>query len=207
MNDFLYLASQSPRRHELLRQFGLRTEPLVAAPDEDAESLEATIVGESPTNYVRRVTDAKLRAALARLATRGLPAAPVLVADTTVALGGRILGKPRDAADAADMLAALAGRTHRVLTAVALARPRPQGEGWNTDDAISVSRVTFARLKPAEIERYVESGESLDKAGAYGLQGRAAAFVKRVDGSPSGIIGLPLHETAKLLRRAGFTLP
>lgn len=197
-SDLLYLASRSPRRLELLRGLGLAVEPLVAAPDEDAEALEAHCPGEAPADYVRRVTRAKLDAARARLAARGLPAAPILAADTTVALGGTLLGKPRDAADAAAMLARLSGRTHRVLTAVAVAH------GARTLRAITVSRVRFARLSGAQIDRYVATGEPMDKAGAYAVQGGAAVFVRGIQGSYTGIVGLPLHETAALLRRAGF---
>lgn len=189
----LYLASASPRRHALLAQLGVAFEPLLPGDDEDAEALEAPRPAEDPRKYVLRVTLAKLEAALARRAARGLPARPVLVADTTVALGGRILGKPGTPEANAEMLRALSGRTHRVMTAVALAR------GSGTERLLSTSRVTFARLKPAEIAAYVALGEGLDKAGGYAIQGAAARFVRRVDGSPTGIIGLPLHETAKLL--------
>lgn len=189
----LYLASASPRRHALLAQLGVAFEPLPPGEDEDAEALEAPRPAEDPRKYVVRVTLAKLEAALARRAARGLPERPVLVADTTVALGGRILGKPGTPEANAEMLRALSGRTHRVMTAVALAR------GSSTTRLLSTSRVTFARLKAADVAAYVALGEGLDKAGGYAIQGAAACFVRRVDGSPTGIIGLPLHETAKLL--------
>ncbi len=192
--DFVYLASQSPRRRELLAQIGVRFELLLAGADEDAEALEAVAPGESPTNYVKRVTLAKLEAAVARHARRGLPPAPILASDTTVALGGTILGKPADAADAARMLALLSGRTHRVLTAVAMARASRRRL------VVNVSRVTFARLSPADVARYVALGEGVDKAGGYAIQGDAARFVRRIEGSHSGIMGLPLYETARLLR-------
>jgi septum formation protein len=144
-----------------------------------------------------RATLAKLDAARARLSRRGLPAAPILAADTTVALGGRIFAKPADMAQAASMLRALSGRTHRVLTAVAVGRG-VQRIQWR----IQVSRVSFARLSATQIERYAASGEGMDKAGAYGIQGSAAAFVRRIEGSYSGIMGLPLYETQQLLRQS-----
>lgn len=194
---FVYLASQSPRRRQLLEQLGVRHELLLADDDEDAEALEDVHPGEAPAVYVRRVTMLKLQAACDRLARRGLPPAPVLCADTTVALGGRIFGKPSDAEDAARMLAELAGATHRVLTAVAVAAGTAR---WQ---ALSDSRVSFERMTPAQIERYVASGEPMGKAGAYAIQGRAAQHVTRISGSYSGIMGLPMHETAHLLRAAG----
>ena len=197
---FVYLASQSPRRRELLAQIGVRHELLLADADEDAESLEAEIAGELPAAYVLRVTRAKLAAARRRLATRALPEAPILCADTTVALGRRILGKPRDADDAARTLALLAGRTHRVITAVAVAT------GRRSRLLASVSRVRFAPLAPAEIAAYVASGEPLGKAGAYAIQSAAAAWIARIEGSYTGIMGLPLYETATLLRWAGVAL-
>lgn len=192
----VYLASQSPRRAQLLGQLGVRHELLLASRGEDAEALEAERRGELPTAYVERVTRAKLAAARERLRARGLPDAPILAADTTVALGRRILGKPRDGADAAAMLSALSGHTHRVLTAVAVA------VGRRTLFALSVSRVHFAPLSIAEIDAYVAVGEPFGKAGAYAIQGAAAAWIERIDGSYTGIMGLPLHETARLLRQA-----
>lgn len=195
---FIWLASQSPRRQELLAQVAVRFELLVPGPDEDAEALEAVVPGESPTQYVERVVLAKAHAARARLAARGLPDAPILVADTTVAIGGTLLAKPADDADARRMLEALSGRGHRVLTAIAVVR------GSRIEQAISVSRVRFARLSSSRIDAYVASGEPSGKAGAYAIQGRAAAFVRRIEGSYSGIMGLPLHETMTLLRRAGI---
>ncbi|HQP68032.1 MAG TPA: Maf family protein [Quisquiliibacterium sp.] len=194
MNTFVYLASKSPRRQELLRQIGVDFRLLPPDDDEDAEALEAVRAHESPAVYVKRVVLAKLDAAVARLARRGWPPAPVLTADTTVALGGAILGKPADAAEAADMLRRLSGRTHRVLTAVALARSSRR------ESVVNVSRVTFARLTRAQIDAYARSGEPLDKAGGYGIQGAAGAFARRIEGSYSGIMGLPLYETARLLR-------
>ena len=195
--SFVYLASQSPRRRELLGQIGVRHELLLARPDENVESLEAEIAGELPSAYVERVTRAKLGAARRRLSARALPEAPILCADTTVALGRRILGKPADAEDAARTLALLAGRTHRVITAVAVAR------GRSSRLLASVSRVRFAPLTAAQIDAYVASGEPFGKAGAYAIQSAAAAWIERIEGSYTGIMGLPLYETATLLRWAG----
>lgn len=200
MIDFVYLASQSPRRRQLLDQLGVRHELLLADATEDAETLEAVHGREAPARYVQRVTGLKLDAAVARHRARGLPPAPILCADTTVALGPVILGKPEDAADAARMLRQLSGNDHRVLTAVALQH------GDQRLQALSVSHVRFAPLSDDEIARYVDSGEPLGKAGAYAVQGRAAAFICAMRGSYSGIMGLPMFETAQLLRQAGFTV-
>ncbi|NNM66217.1 MAG: septum formation protein Maf [Burkholderiales bacterium] len=221
---FVYLASASPRRQELLRQIGV--DFMLLAPDakEDAETLERVQPGESARAYVTRVTRLKLQAAVIRLARRNLQPAPILCADTTVALGRRILGKPCDALEAAAMLRLLAGRTHRVLTAVALqwvdgadvpgpqasrhrnAGSRASASGSHQAEALSTSRVQFAALSDAELAAYVASGEPFGKAGAYGVQGRAAAFIQRIGGSYSGIMGLPLFETTQLLRQAGIPL-
>lgn len=204
MPAFVYLASQSPRRSQLLAQIGIRHELLLPDADgahaEDAEALEAVLPGESPTAYVQRVTHLKLDAAVARHARRGLAAAPILCADTTVARGRTIYGKPLDAMDAARMLAELSGQSHRVLTALALQ------VGEQRLSALSVSRVTFAAMSAAQIAAYVATGEPLGKAGAYGIQGHAGAHVRHISGSYSGIMGLPLYETAELLRTAGFAL-
>ncbi|WP_334135107.1 Maf family protein [Tepidimonas sp.] len=197
---WVYLASQSPRRRELLLQWGVTPVPLPPDPDEDTEALEAVRPGEAAAAYVRRVTLAKLRAARARLQRRGWPSGVVLCADTTVVLDDQILGKPTDAADAARMLRRLAGRTHWVLTAVAVAGPQGQGR------ALSRSRVVFKPLDEDEIAAYVASGEPMGKAGAYAIQGRAALWVRRIHGSHSGIVGLPAYETGELLRRAGVAL-
>ena len=197
MSDFIYLASQSPRPRQLLEQLGIRHELLLPGDDEDAEAIEAVRGGESPATYVQRVTGLKLDAAMARLQRRGLPPAPVLCSDTTVALGRTIYGKPDGDADAARMLRELAGTTHRVLTAVAVQHGRTRRA------ALSDSRVTFAPLTPAQVRAYVASGEPHGKAGAYAIQGRAAAFVTRINGSYPGIMGLPLHETAQLLQAFG----
>ena len=200
MHEHIYLASQSPRRLQLLEQWGVRCELLLPDDEEDAESLEVVLPGEAPAAYVRRVTQLKLKASLERLRRRRLPLAPVLCADTTVALGRRILGKPADEADAMRTLAALSGRRHRVLTAVALGVP-----GVRTDrtlDALSVSWVTFSDMSPGDIRRYVATGEPMGKAGSYAIQGRAAAWISHISGSYSGIMGLPAFETAGLLRAA-----
>jgi len=198
MRRFVYLASQSPRRRQLLEQLGVAYELLLPEADEDAEALEAVLPSEAPLAYVQRVTQLKLDAALRRLRQRGLERAPVLCSDTTVALRREILGKPADAQDAARMLAALAGQTHRVLTAVAL------GTAEQRCAALSVSRVTFAPMSAAQISAYVKSGESMGKAGAYAVQGRAAAYISKLSGSYTGIMGLPLFETAQLLRQMGL---
>ena len=197
MSDFIYLASQSPRRSQLLDQIGVAHTLLLPSPEEDAEALEVVQRGESPLHYVQRVTGLKLDAAVARIKARGLQAAPVLCSDTTVALGREILGKPADAQDAVRILQALSGQTHRVLTAVAVQSGRKRLA------AVSVSRVSFATMSRAQIKAYVESGEPMGKAGAYGVQGRAAAHIACIHGSYSGIMGLPVHETALLLRQVG----
>ena len=230
--EFIWLASQSPRRRELLGRLGVRAELLVADATidiaEDVEALEHPLEGENPTQYVERVVAAKLAAAMARHQRRRLEAAPILVADTTVAIGGRILGKPAHAAEAVEMLSALSGRSHRVLTAMAIARPRvrsklsappapsePNEPNEPNDDetesrwhpkilrVTSISRVRFARLSRAQIDRYVATGEPMDKAGAYAVQGGAGAFIRRIDGSDTGIMGLPLYEASRLLQSAG----
>lgn len=194
MNRFIYLASQSPRRRQLLDQLGVRHELLLPDGDEDAEALEMALPNEMPSHYVQRVAALKLDAALSRMKRRGLQAAPVLCADTTVALRRTIYGKPADAAGARRMLGELAGQTHRVLTAVAIGTPRRRVQ------ALSASRVTFCAMTPAQIRAYVASGEPMGKAGAYAVQGKAAAFITHISGSYSGIMGLPMYETAGLLQ-------
>lgn len=198
MSAFIYLASQSPRRSQLLTQIGVAHELLLPDPVEDAESLEALRGREAPGRYVARVTALKLDAAVARLKCLGLPPAPVLCADTTVALGREILGKPADEADARRILQQLSGQTHRVLTAVAVQSGRKRVA------AVSESWVRFAAMTPAQIKAYVASGEPMGKAGAYGVQGRAASHIEQIRGSYSGIMGLPLFETATLLRSVGI---
>lgn len=198
MNDLIYLASQSPRRRQLLEQLGVHHELLLPDEQEDAESLEAILTNEAPAAYVKRVTQLKLDAALIRLKRRGLPAAPVLCSDTTVAMGRTIFGKPVDDQDAVRMLTELSGKTHRVLTAVAIGSVRKR------EIAMCESRVTFAGMSSRQIQAYVASGEPLGKAGSYAVQGRAAAFISHMSGSYSGIMGLPMFETAQLLRSFGF---
>lgn len=192
----IYLASRSPRRRELLKQISVSFEVLVLrekpgrGPDVDESQLE----GETPEAYVRRVSRAKVDVGWDRILQRRLRPFPVLAADTVVCIGAEILGKPADRADAARMLRLLSGREHRVLTAVALRFDQ------RADIALSESRVRFCALAEAEIEAYVASGEPTDKAGAYAIQGRAAAFITELNGSYSGVMGLPLYETARLLK-------
>jgi septum formation protein len=197
----IYLASQSPRRAQLLEQIGVQFELLLPSVGEDTEQLEATIQGESPVQYVERVTRAKADAAVARMRVQQRKVLPILVSDTTVAIGGTIFGKPRNAAHATEILSQLSGKTHRVLTAVAVADAGPE-EICAVRIALSRSRIQFKRLKASEIDRYVESQEPFGKAGAYAIQGYAATFIKHIEGSYSGIMGLPLFETAKLLNLA-----
>lgn len=198
--DFVYLASQSPRRAQLLEQLGVRYQRLAPAPGEDTEALEAVLGKESPVAYVKRVTRLKLDAASERAKRQGLAPAPILCSDTTVALGRSILGKPASPAEAVRMLRQLSGATHRVLTAVAVQQGRRRME------ALSVSRVTFAPMTAAQIRSYVASGEPMGKAGAYAVQGKVAMYISHISGSYSGIMGLPLHETAGLLRAAGLKI-
>jgi septum formation protein len=200
----IYLASRSPRRRELLAQIGVRFEALLfrEGTRQDAETSEAVLPGEQPEDYVRRVTLQKAEAGWQRVtARRGMHRKPVLAADTTVALAGEILAKPVDRADAARMLRLLSGTQHRVLTAVAVMLEQ------RVEMAVSESLVTFAALDEPRVAAYVHSGEPFDKAGAYGIQGRAGAFVERLEGSYSGVMGLPLYETANLLRLFGVIVP
>lgn len=205
MSDFIYLASQSPRRKQLLEEWGVRCELLLPDADEDVEALETVRPGEAPAAYVKRVTALKLEASVERLRRRGVPLAPVLCADTTVALGRRILGKPSDAAEARRMLAELSGQRHRVLTAVAVARPSTRGP-WRHWANLSTSLVEFDDWRASDIRRYVDSGEPMGKAGAYAIQGAAALHIRNIRGSYSGIMGLPAHETAQVLKAAGVRL-
>ena len=193
----IYLASRSPRRRELLSQIGVRFQVLMFrdTPETDPELGEAVLQGETPAVYVERVARAKAHAGWRRLEQRNLPRAAVLAADTTVAIDDRILGKPADRRDAATMLAALSGRRHEVLSSVALKYES------QLECAVSVSEVEFKVLSEAEIRQYVATGECDDKAGAYAIQGRAAQFVSELRGSFSGVMGLPLYETAQLLER------
>lgn len=203
-SKFVYLASQSPRRRQLLEQLGVRYELLLADDTEDAEALEVVLANEAPRSYVQRVTLLKLEAALARMKRRGLPLAPVLCSDTTVAFGKAILGKPDDAKHAAQILGTLSGQTHRVLTSVAMGTLSKSGKAQKTEQALNISNVRFAPLTRSQIQAYVASGEPMGKAGAYAVQGRAAAYIEHISGSYSGIMGLPMFETAQLLREFGF---
>lgn len=198
----IYLASRSPRRRELLTQIGVRFDLLLfrTPPREDAEVSEAWLPGETPEAYVQRVARAKAVFAAGLVVPRHIVTRPVLAADTTIDIDGEIIGKPRDEADAAAILTRLAGRSHRVLTAIAMARDE------RVEHRLSISEVRFRAVTPEEIRRYVQSGESMDKAGAYGIQGRAAVFIEEIRGSHSGIVGLPLCETALLLRDFGYPL-
>ena len=200
MTDFIYLASQSPRRRQLLEQLGVKYELLLPGNSEDAEALEVALKNEAPAAYVKRVTNLKLDASVARLEKRDLKPAPILCSDTTVALGRTIYGKPEDAKDARRMLAELSGHTHRVLTAVAIQ------SGRKRLDALSISKVTFEAMTSQQIKAYVATGEPMGKAGAYAVQGRAALHITRIDGSYSGIMGLPIRETALLLKAAGLKI-
>ena len=187
----IYLASRSPRRQELLAQIGVKFEVV------DADVDESVAEGESPRAYVERLARAKAEAGWRQVERTKRPHAPVLGADTTVAVDGRILGKPANNREAAAMLASLSGRQHEVLTAVALK------VGPRLESAVSVSEVRFKELSAKEIARYVATGECEDKAGAYGIQGQAARFVAELRGSFSGVVGLPLYETAQLLEQIG----
>ncbi len=230
----VYLASQSPRRRQLLEQLsasmGFQVELLAPTPSEDAEALEGAFSNERPKDYVQRVTSLKLQAGIARLGQRR-PAVTepsiVLASDTTVALDDEIFGKPLDADDARRMLKRLSGRGHWVHTGVAIAWPAigsMAGHGnlkaqqvsetmgsmndehatrnWQFKQALSSSKVHFADLTDTWVDWVIQTGEPMDKAGAYAIQGHAGSMIKRVEGSPTGIMGLPLHETAELLRLA-----
>jgi septum formation protein len=196
----VYLASKSVRREELLRQLGVEYTAIRVreAPGRDRDVAEGARDAEPPLHYVERVARTKAAVGWQRVLQRGLTPRPVLGADTEVVLDGIIFGKPKDAADATRMLTQLSRRTHQVLTAVALC--------WDQQIVaeISTSSVTFRELLPEEIERYVATGEPFDKAGAYAVQGRAASFVSRIEGSYSGVMGLPLYETAQALAGLGF---
>lgn len=200
----IYLASRSPRRRELLAQIGVRFEMLLfrEGTRQDADTTEDPYPGEHPDDYVRRVTRMKIDAAWQCVLTRkGLRRMPVLAADTTVALANEMLAKPADPVDAARMLRLLSGTRHRVLTAVALAF------NGRVEMRVSESYVTFRPLEESRIEAYVASGEPFGKAGGYGIQGRAGAFVSHLEGSYTGVMGLPLFETGELLREFGVTVP
>jgi len=196
----IYLASRSPRRRELLRQVGVAADVLLlrADPRRGADVDEQPLAGEDAAIYVLRIARAKAAAGWQNMLRRKLPPHPLLAADTIVVLDGDIIGKPKSPLQAEETLRRLSGRRHHVLTAVALTCD------GRTESRLSSSTVEFRELDGSEIERYVATREPLDKAGAYGLQGRAAAFARAVSGSPSGIVGLPLFETALLLREFGI---
>jgi septum formation protein len=202
MHTFIYLASQSPRRQELLKQIGIRFEMLLPSSDEDSESIETPRPQEKARTYVERVTLAKSAAALARWKKSGLPWAPILCADTTVSLpkhpDGEILGKLMDAADAIRILTMLSGKAHEVLSSVAVT-PKPDEKPMVLTQ---VSEVQFADLSTEQMNAYIASGEPFGKAGAYGIQGLGGAFIPSIRGSYSGIMGLPIYETQLLLDRA-----
>jgi septum formation protein len=206
----LYLASRSPRRRELLKQIGVRFEPLLirlASPRAvDVDELQHT--GEPPDRYVERIAHEKAEHGVQALALRSMLPRPVLAADTVVILDGEVLGKPADKSQAGDFLRRLSGRSHEVRTAVALGLPggNAMGQGSRVLHAVSVSTVTFRPLEPGEIERYVATGDPFDKAGGYGIQSLAGVFVERLEGSYTGVMGLPVFETAQLLRQAGVTV-
>jgi septum formation protein len=199
----IYLASRSPRRRELLAQIGVEHEVLTQrikaerGPDVDEEPLP----GEKPRDYVMRVCREKVESGWMRVVQRKLPLRGVLAADTTVCIGDEILGTPANTEQAAQFLQRLSGREHEVLTAIAFKL------GERMEAELSVTMVRFREIGSAEIERYVASGEPMDKAGAYGIQGRAGAFVAEIRGSYSGVMGLPLYETMLLLRRFGIGPP
>ncbi len=196
----IYLASQSPRRRDLLKQIGVNFEVLLMRTDprRKVDVDETPHAGEPAADYVLRVSQAKAHAGLAVLRFRNLPPAPTLAADTTVVLDDRILGKPADREEAVSMLRLLSGRQHRVLSAVAIAFD------GRVEVRLSETAVTFVSLSEERIRRYVFTSEPHDKAGAYGIQGHAGAFVQRIDGSYSGVVGLPLAETVELLQLSGY---
>lgn len=191
----LYLASGSPRRRELLEQLGLHLERI------HADINESVLPGEEAVAYTERLARQKAEAGWAVVSRCGLPSRPLLSADTTVVLDGCIYGKPADADDARRMLRAFSGRTHQVVTSVAVR------EGERQALRTSVTDVSFRVLSDTDIERYLDTGEPFDKAGAYGIQGRAGVFVERINGSFTGVMGLPLFETAALLSEFGYRFP
>lgn len=194
-SNLIYLASASPRRRELLEQLGLLLQRIHADIDETPHP------GENAADYALRLALEKAAAGWRVVAEGGLPAHPLLAADTTVTLDGEIFGKPVDEQDARRMLHLFSGRTHQVITALAVRL------GEQVEHAVSITDVTFGTLSEHDISRYLDTGEPFDKAGAYGIQGMAGVFVQRIDGSFTGVMGLPLFETAQLLGRFGLVLP
>ncbi|MFZ3019771.1 MAG: Maf family protein [Gallionella sp.] len=199
----IYLASQSPRRRELLKQIGIHFEMLLlrSSSGRSSDVDETPYPDEQPEVYVRRVCQTKAEAGYAALRMRNLPVFPVLTADTTVALGGKIFGKPDNAEHAGEMLRQLSGQEHQVLSAVAVAM------GEHVEQIMSVSTVRFAPLTEARINAYLRTHEYADKAGGYAIQGHAGAFIEHISGSYSGVMGLPLFETVELLRRFDYPTP
>jgi len=195
----IYLASRSPRRRELLRQIGIAFEVILLreAPRYPADFDETPKAGETPDDYVLRIAREKALAAVGTMCARRLAVRPVLAADTTVVCDDAILGKPADAADAARMLGLLGGRMHRVLTAVAVAG------GGDVEVRVAESRVWFRALAADEIRRYVATGEPVDKAGAYAVQGIGMFMIEKVFGSHTNVIGLPVCEVVSALKRLG----
>lgn len=199
----IYLASQSPRRRELLKQIGVNFDVLLLRADalRGLDVDETPVANERPEDYVQRICSEKAATGFAVLRYRNLPVVPVLAADTAVILDGKILGKPESPAHAAEMLRALSGREHQVLTGVAVAM------GDHVELAMSSSTVRFIQLDDERIRRYLFTSEGKDKAGGYAIQGLAGAFVESLSGSYSGVVGLPLCETVELLRRFNVTTP
>ena len=199
----IYLASQSPRRRELLKQIGVYYELLLLRSDPRRQITvdETPFDDEAPLDYVQRICRAKAEAGWDTLLLRNLPRLPVLAADTTVTLDGKILGKPDDKEHAAEILRMLSGRQHQVLTAVAVAFEE------RVELRLSATTVTFDTLNEERIRRYLLTHEAHDKAGAYGIQGQAGAFVQRIEGSYTGVMGLPLYETVELLKLFGYPAP
>ncbi|MBZ0093358.1 MAG: Maf family nucleotide pyrophosphatase [Sulfuricellaceae bacterium] len=195
----IYLVSRSPRRRELLKQIGIVPEPLLLRSDllRPADVDETPYSGEPVEDYVRRIARAKAETGWAHLLQRRLPKLPILAADTTIGLDGEIIGKPDDREHAEAILRRLSGRMHEVLTCVTMVQDE------HIEERLAVSRVEFKALSEDEIKRYAASGEPFDKAGAYAIQGLAAIFVARLEGSYSGVMGLPLFETAQLLELFG----
>jgi septum formation protein len=199
----IYLASQSPRRRELLKQIGVNFEMLLlrADPRRNIAVDETPHAEEPPESYVRRVSQAKAEAGYSALRLRNLPPFPVLAADTTVSLDGRIFGKPDTTEHAAEMLRQLSGREHQVMSAVAIVMDE------HVEVAVSISTVRFITLNEERIRRYLLTRESTDKAGGYAIQGQAGAFIEQLSGSYSGVMGLPLFETVQLLQRFDYPTP
>lgn len=191
----IYLASRSPRRGEILGQIGIDFDVLPSDVD------ESVLGDEAPEHYVLRLAKEKASVCVQRLAEQGLPLRPVLAADTTVCIDGMILGKPENDADAAAMLRRMSDRWHVVHTAVAVA------DRDRVEVALSSTQVELAPLTDADIKAYIASGEPRDKAGSYGIQGLAGTFIRRIEGSYSGVMGLPIYETAQLLKQFGASLP